>query len=245
NSRKLILRRAAQFLTYGDTISIGYGIDNELSNLLHEECVEHDVQPILDVGIFGGFVGSREHFGMNYNADVRMPHDRAWDFIYNNGVSVAYLSFAEVDQYGNVNVSYFNDRLNGCGGFIDITQSVNKIIFSGTFVAGSHVSCHNQRLNIETEGQNQKFVSDVSHIDFNAQYSQSLEQEIYFVTDRAVFELTNQGLKLIEIAPGLDLHKDILNQMAFKPIIADHLKLIDTSIYKEKWGQLKQSIHKV
>ncbi|MCV4626208.1 acyl CoA:acetate/3-ketoacid CoA transferase, partial [Escherichia coli] len=90
-----------------------------------------------------------------------------------------------------------------------------------------HVSCHNQRLNIETEGQNQKFVSDVSHIDFNAQYSQSLEQEVYFVTDRAVFELTNQGLKLIEIAPGLDLHKDILNQMAFKPIIADHLKLID------------------
>ncbi|HHX2411092.1 TPA: acyl CoA:acetate/3-ketoacid CoA transferase [Staphylococcus aureus] len=245
NSRKLILRRAAQFLTYGDTISIGYGINNELSNLLHEECVEHDVQPILDVGIFGGFVGSREHFGMNYNADVRMPHDRAWDFIYNNGVSVAYLSFAEVDQYGNVNVSYFNDRLNGCGGFIDITQSVNKIIFSGTFVAGSHVSCHNQRLNIETEGQNQKFVSDVSHIDFNAQYSQSLEQEVYFVTERAVFELTNQGLKLIEIAPGLDLHKDILNQMAFKPIIADHLKLIDTSIYKEKWGQLKQSIHKV
>ncbi|HFV7263997.1 TPA: acyl CoA:acetate/3-ketoacid CoA transferase, partial [Staphylococcus aureus] len=245
NSRKLILRRAAQFLTYGDTISIGYGINNELSNLLHEECVEHDVQPILDVGIFGGFVGSREHFGMNYNADVRMPHDRAWDFIYNNGVSVAYLSFAEVDQYGNVNVSYFNDRLNGCGGFIDITQSVNKIIFSGTFVAGSHVSCHNQRLNIETEGQNQKFVSDVSHIDFNAQYSQLLEQEVYFVTDRAVFELTNQGLKLIEIAPGLDLHKDILNQMAFKPIIADHLKLIDTSIYKEKWGQLKQSIHKV
>ena len=77
------------------------------------------------------------------------------------------------------------------------------------------------------------------------QYSQSLEQEIYFVTDRAVFELTNQGLKLIEIAPGLDLHKDILNQMAFKPIIADHLKLIDTSIYKGKWGQLKQSIHKV
>ncbi|MBU5915088.1 acyl CoA:acetate/3-ketoacid CoA transferase, partial [Vibrio cholerae O1] len=81
-------------------------INNELSNLLHEECFEHDVQPILDVGIFSGFVGSREHFGMNYNADVRMPHDRAWDFIYNNGVSVAYLSFAEVDQYGNVNVSY-------------------------------------------------------------------------------------------------------------------------------------------
>lgn len=105
--------------------------------------------------------------------------------------------------------------------------------------------CYHVALNIETEGQNQKFVSDVSHIDFNAQYSQSLEQEVYFVTDRAVFELTNQGLKLIEIAPGLDLHKDILNQMAFKPIIADHLKLIDTSIYKEKWGELKQSIHKV
>nr|WP_244058972.1 CoA-transferase [Staphylococcus argenteus] len=245
NNRKLILRRAAQFLTYGDTISIGYGINNELSNLLYEERVAHDVQPILDVGIFGGFVGSRERFGMNYNADVRMRHDQAWDFIYNNGVSVAYLSFAEVDQYGNVNVSYFNDRLNGCGGFIDITQSVNKIIFSGTFVAGSTLSCYEHKLDIESEGHTKKFVSEVSHIDFNAQYSRSLNQEVYFVTDRAVFELVDKGLKLIEIAPGLDLQKDILNQMSFKPIIADNIKLIDSSIYQKQWGQLKQSIHKV
>ncbi len=142
-------------------------------------------------------------------------------------------------------MSYFNDRLNGCGGFIDVSQSVNKIIFSGTFVAGSHVSCHNQRLNIETEGQNQKFVSDVSHIDFNAQYSQSLSKKSILLLIVQYSNSPIQGLKLIEIAPGLDLRKDILNQMAFKPIIADHLKLIDTSIYKEKWGQLKQSIHKV
>ncbi len=153
-------------------------------------------------------------------------------------------SFAEVDQYGNVNMSCFNNQLNGCGGFIDITQSVNKIIFSGTFVAGSHVSCHNQRLNIETEGQNQKFVSDVSHINFKSQYSQFLEQEVYFVTDRAVFELTNQGLKLIEIAPGLDLHRELLNQMAFKPIIADHLDFRLITIAKEN-RSFKQSIHKV
>ncbi|MCG9803459.1 acyl CoA:acetate/3-ketoacid CoA transferase, partial [Staphylococcus argenteus] len=90
-----------------------------------------------------------------------------------------------------------------------------------------------------------KFVSEVSHIDFNAQYSRSLNQEVYFVTDRAVFELVDKGLKLIEIAPGLDLQKDILNQMSFKPIIADNIKLIDSSIYQKQWGQLKQSIHKV
>lgn len=245
NSRKTILRRAAQFLTTGDTISIGYGINNELTNLLYEEHVAHQVQPILDIGIFGGFVGSRQRFGMNYNADVRISHDQAWDFIYNHGVSVAYLSFAEVDQYGNVNVSHFNNRINGCGGFIDISQSVDKIIFSGTFVAGSQVDCQNHQLIVSKEGHSKKFIEQVTHIDFNANYAQQLHQEVYFVTDRAVFQLTDKGLMLIEIAPGLDIEQDVLQQMAFKPLIADNVTLIDPTIYQEHWGQLQQSIQQV
>ncbi|MBT2810151.1 CoA-transferase [Staphylococcus coagulans] len=240
--RKLILRRAAQFLTTGDTISIGFGINNELTNLLHEERVEHLVQPIMDIGIFGGFIGSRDYYGMNFNVDARMRHDLTWDFIYNSGISIAFMSFAEVDQYGHVNVSYFGHRMNGCGGFIDISQSVQKIVFSGTLVARGQLSVSNQALHVEQQGQTQKFVSNVSNIDFNADYAKSLQQEIYYVTERAVFQLTQDGLMLIEIAPGLDIERDVIAQMGFRPLVSKNLKTIDTSIYHHVWGALLDRI---
>ncbi|ANZ34446.1 CoA-transferase [Staphylococcus carnosus] len=243
NTRKTILRRAAQFLNEGDTISIGFGINNELSNLLYEENVEHQVQPVQDIGIFGGFIGSGKHFGMNANFDFRLRHDQTWDFIYNGGISVAYLSFAEIDQYGNVNVSYFGNRMNGCGGFIDISQSVQRIIFSGSLVARSQLTIKDEQLEVIEEGTTQKFIPEVSNIDFNASYAKTLNQEVYIVTDRAVFELRNEGLTLIEIAPGLNLEKDVIQQMGFKPLIAKDLKTIDHTIYQEQWGLLAQSIH--
>ncbi|RZI02429.1 acyl CoA:acetate/3-ketoacid CoA transferase [Staphylococcus condimenti] len=243
NTRKTILRRAAQFLNEGDTISIGFGINNELSNLLYEENVEHQVQPVQDIGIFGGFIGSGKHFGMNANFDFRLPHDQTWDFIYNGGISVAYLSFAEIDQNGNVNVSYFGNRMNGCGGFIDISQSVQRIIFSGSLVARSQLTIKDKQLEVIEEGTTQKFIPEVSNIDFNASYAKTLNQEVYIVTDRAVFELRDEGLTLIEIAPGLNLEKDIIQQMGFKPLIAKDLKTIDHTIYQEQWGLLARSIH--
>ncbi|MEL0537256.1 CoA-transferase [Staphylococcus debuckii] len=243
NTRKIILRRAAQFLNQGDTISIGFGINNELSNLLHEENVEHQVQPVQDIGIFGGFIGSGKRFGMNANYDVRMRHDLTWDFIYNGGISVAYLSFAEIDQHGNVNVSYFGNRMNGCGGFIDISQSVQRIIFSGSLVARSQLNIKESQLEVVKEGTTQKFIPEVNNIDFNASYAKTLNQEVFIVTDRAVFELRDAGLTIIEIAPGLNLEKDVLDQMGFKPLIAEDLKTMDHTMYQEQWGLLAQSIH--
>ncbi|MDU0286894.1 fatty acid degradation protein FadX [Staphylococcus pseudintermedius] len=242
NVRKLMLRRAAQFLSVGDTMSIGYGINNELTNLLHEEHVNDLVQPIMDIGIFGGFIGSREHFGMNYNSDVRMRHELTWDYIYNGGVSIALMSFAEVDQHGNVNVSYFGNRMNGCGGFIDISQSVQKLILTGTLIAGAKLSIEDQQLSVVEEGHTQKFVETVSNIDFNASYAKSLHQEVFFVTDRAVFELQEDGLTLIEVAPGLDIEQDIIAQMGFTPKISPQLKEVDPAMYQAKWGQLRQTI---
>lgn len=241
-TRKLILRRAAQLLQQGDTISIGYGINNELTNLLHEEGVEDAVQPLMDTGIFGGFIGSRQHFGMNYNTEARMRHELTWDFIYNGGVSVAYLSFAEVDAKGNVNVSYFGDRMNGCGGFIDISQSVQRLVFCGALVAGGKLTIENGKLHAHDETPKQKFVTQVSHIDFNATEAIAHHQDVTFVTDRAVFELRDTGLTLTEIAPGLDLEKDVLKYIAFKPNIATPLRTMDSAIYNETWGQLSQSI---
>ncbi|WP_301420770.1 acyl CoA:acetate/3-ketoacid CoA transferase [Mammaliicoccus lentus] len=242
NTRKVILRRAAQFLQKDDVVSIGFGINNELSNMLVEEEAHDLVQLNVDTGNFGGMVGSREYFGMNYNLDARMRHEMTWDFIYSGGLDVAYLSFAEIDQHGNVNVSMYGDRMNGCGGFVDISQTVKRIVFSGTMVVGSQSTCSNNKLVIEQEGHTKKFVEQVKNLDFNAAYSRKLGQEVYYVTERAVFQLTDDGLKLIEIAPGLDLEKDVLANLAFQPIIADDLKMINRDIYQENWGGLQRSI---
>ncbi|UEX90247.1 malonate decarboxylase subunit alpha [Staphylococcus ratti] len=242
-TRKLILRRAAQLLNYGDTVSIGFGINNELTNLLHEEHVEDAVLPLMDTGIFGGFFGSRNYFGMNYNTEARLRHELTWDFIYNGGVSVAYMSFAEVDANGNVNVSFFGNRMNGCGGFIDISQSVQRLVFCGALVAGGKLNIIEGKLEPQETVTTQKFVSEVSHIDFNAAYAKAQNQEVTFVTDRAVFELQDDGLTLTEIAPGLDLEQDVLQHMAFRPKISETLTTIDHTIYNDVWGQLSQSIH--
>ncbi|WP_314350738.1 CoA-transferase [Mammaliicoccus vitulinus] len=240
--RKVILRRAAQYLSEGNVVSIGFGINNELSNLLVEEKVDDLVQLNIDTGVFGGMIGSGQNFGLNYNLDAKMRHEMTWDFIYNGGLDIAYLSFAEVDQFGNVNVSKYGDRMNGCGGFIDISQTVKKIIFSGTMVVGSQSTCNDKALVIEQEGHSKKFVEHVHNMDFNASYAKELGQEIYYVTERAVFQLTDEGLKLIEIAAGLDLEKDILANIAFQPIIDDELKVIDQNIYQDNWGGLQQCI---
>lgn len=242
NPRKIILRRSAKFLQEGDGVSVGYGINNELSNVLREEQADNLVKLNIDTGIFGGMIGSGNNFGMNYNLDARMRHDMTWDFIYNGGLDIAYLSFAEIDRFGNVNVSKFGERMNGSGGFIDISQTVKTLIFSGTMVVGSRAVCKNNELHIEEEGHSRKFVDRVQSVDFNAAYSRELGQRVFYVTERAVFRLTDDGLKLIEIAPGLDLQKDVLSQIDFEPIISDELKVIDEEIFHEKWGGLSQSI---
>lgn len=242
SSRKIILRRSAQFLMQGDVVSVGFGINNELSNVLIEEQADSLVQLNIDTGVFGGIIGSGNYFGMNYNLDARMRHDMTWDFIYNGGLDIAYLSFAEIDQSGNVNVSRFGDKTSGSGGFIDITQTVETLVFSGTMVVGGKTTCKNNGLIIEQEGRSHKFVDNVQNIDFNAEYSRELNQQVFYVTERAVFQLTDGGLELIEIAPGLDLQRDILANMDFSPLISDEIKVMDGNIYQSNWGGLYQSI---
>src|SRR5699024_10976088 len=191
-SRKIILRRSAQFLKSGHAVSIGYGINNELSNVLREESADSLVKLNIDTGIFGGIIGSGNHFGMNYNLDARMRHDMTWDFIFNGGLDIAFLSFAEIDSSGNVNVSKFGDRMNGSGGFIDISQTIKTLIFSGTMVVGSKSHCEDNELIIDSEGHSKKFVDIVQSLDFNADYSRELGQDVYYVTERAVFQLTDE-----------------------------------------------------
>ena len=132
--------------------------------------------------------------------------------------------------------------MNGSGGFIDISQTVKTLIFSGTMVVGSDSHCENNELIIDSEGHSKKFVRSVQSMDFNAEYSRKLGQNVYYVTERAVFQLTDKGMELIEIAPGLDLERDVLSQMDFKPLVSKDLTEISSEIFQESWGKLTQSI---
>ena len=242
--KKVILRRASQFLRKDNVVSIGFGISNGTSKLLYEENVEDLVQLNMDLGMMGGFQGSRETMGMNYNSSAVIRHDMSWDFIYNKGIDIALLSFAEVDENGNVNVSLLGNKVNGIGGFIDISQSVKRLVFSGKMMINDKTSIKDGQLEIEEESNQSKFVKKVKHIDFNGKYAKELGQEAYFVTDRAVFKLIEDGIMLIEVARGVDLQKDVLDHMAFEPLIADEIGIMDEAIYQETWGGLKDSLTK-
>ena len=148
-----------------------------------------------------------------------------------------------MDKRGNINVSKFGPRIAGCGGFIDISQNSKKVVYCGTFTSGgfkSHVE--NGKLIIDQEGKIIKFVDEVEQISFSGEYASEIGQPVLYITERAVFELTDDGIELIEIAPGIDLENDILNLMEFKPILKD-VKLMNNSIFNDGPMGLREEIN--
>jgi propionate CoA-transferase len=155
-------------------------------------------------------------------------------------VDLAYLGLAETDQAGNINVSKFKGRVAGCGGFINITQNAKRVVFCGTFMAaGLKVAVTDGKLKIMSEGKAKKFLKNVEQITFSGNYAQKVNQPVLYITERAVFELTAEGMVLIEIAPGVDLDQDILALMDFEPIISPNLKLMDERIFHNELMGLK------
>ena len=157
-----------------------------------------------------------------------------FDFYNSGGLKKTFLGFAEMAPLGNINVSRFGDRIGGCGGFIDITQSTKDMVFCGTMTAGGLVTeVRDGRLVIVQEGKKKKFIKEIDEITFSAEESLESGQNVIFVTERCVFALREGGIELVEIAPGVDLDKDILGQMDFRPMIAEDLKVMDLRIYQE------------
>ncbi|KWZ83827.1 acyl CoA:acetate/3-ketoacid CoA transferase [Heyndrickxia coagulans] len=231
--RKVIGRRAIRELTSSSVVNLGIGIPGDvIGPITNEEGLSQQMTLTLESGIIGGVPVGANEFGIAWNADAILDHEYLFDYYHGTGVDIAFMGAAEVDQNGNVNVSKFGSRTVGCGGFIDITQSAKKVVFCTTFTGGGlEISVGNGKLNILQEGKIKKFTENVQQITFSGNYAANGLQEVMYITERAVFALTKEGLVLTEIAPGVDLKKDVLNQMKFQPLIAPELKIMDAKIF--------------
>lgn len=232
--RKVCGRRAAFLLKKGDHINLGIGVPESVSSVVAEEGFSNDVVFSVEAGIFGGVPLGGLRICCDHNPDSIISHVNTFDIYDGGGINVAVLGAAEIDQLGNVNVSKFNGRMVGPGGFINITQSTPTVAFVGTFTAGgAKFRVGDGKLVIENEGRTVKFKQHVEQITFSGEYAVETGKNVLYITERAVFQLVEGGLKLIEIAPGVDLEKDILAHMEFQPIVADDLRQMDPRIFTD------------
>jgi propionate CoA-transferase len=230
--RKVIVRRGAMELFPGAVCNLGAGVSTGLSTVAAEEGLIDSVVLTNEQGLIGGapITGRDSGGAQNFAAMIDQPAQ--FDFYDGGGLDVAFLSFAEVDALGNVNISRFGDKIIGVGGFINISSNARCVVFGGTLTAGDlDVTWEGGKTVIRREGRHRKFVGKLEQICYSARLGRERGQTALFVTERAVFRIADDGLELIEIAPGLDPERDVFAQMDFKPSIAKDLKTMDARLF--------------
>jgi propionate CoA-transferase len=234
DERKLIARRCAFELPLGGVINLGIGVPEVLAAVAAEERVLDHLTLTAEPGVIGGMPQGGLNFGAAVNTQALLHQNQQFDFYDGGGLDLACLGMAEIDRAGNVNVSRFGPRLAGAGGFINISQNARRLVFAGTFTAGGlSIFIEDGKVRIGSEGRTRKFVHEVEQITFSGPLAASKGQSVHYVTERCVFKLEAAGLQLTEVAPGIDIERDILAHMAFHPVIAD-VKQMDARIYRVK-----------
>jgi propionate CoA-transferase len=242
DERKVIARRASFELMPNAVVNLGIGMPEGVANIAAEERLLPYMTLTAEPGVVGGVPGSGLNFGTSTNASAQLDMNQQFDFYDGGGLDLAVLGLAECDARGNINVSRFGTKLAGAGGFINITQNSRSVVFVGTFLAGGlKVAVGDGQIKILNEGRHKKFVERIDQVTFSGEYAAKNGKKVLYVTERCVLALTPEGLELTEVAPGIDIERDILPHMAFHPIIKDP-RPMDARIFRPEPMGLKDTL---
>ncbi|MCI1955221.1 MAG: acyl CoA:acetate/3-ketoacid CoA transferase [Oscillospiraceae bacterium] len=240
NNKKVIGRRAAMELKEGVVVNLGVGIPEYISLVAAEEGISNEFTMTVEDGLFGGNPQSGLDFGVSLNPSCMVTMSSMFDFYDGGGLDQAFVGFAQGDMEGNVNVSKFGRLMPGCGGFIDITQNTKQVYYCGTFTAGGlETEIGGGEMHIVREGKVDKFIRNVDQITFSAKTAVRNNLPVMYITERAVFRLTRDGIMLCEAAPGIDIEKDIFAHMPAKPLVSPDFKRMDARIFRDEAMGLK------
>ena len=234
DDKKVIARRAAMELLPNSVVNLGIGLPDSVGRVASEEKIYDLMTLTVDPGVMGGVPAGGADFGAAINCQAVIDHCSQFDFIDGGGLDCAFLGFAECDRLGNVNASRFAGKIAGCGGFINISQNAKKVVFIGNFTAGgAQFAVDDGRLRIVQEGKVSKFVEQVVQVTFSGTLAAQQRKDVLYVTERCVFRLTSAGLTLTEVAPGVDIERDVLRHLPFRPHM-DQPATMDVAIFASK-----------